>query len=127
MSLRLIERVEDWVEDGRVGDWLHPNYGPFPHFAAFYADDDWEYLSAVWRIGPKNHPHGWIALVEGPDEISCVLRSYYWRIEQRSPLLVSATMGKTRVVDMRVPKSGRPMRMIAKMSVLMLKQELFIE
>ena len=121
MPLRLIERITTWVEDGRIGDWLHPTHGPFPNFAAKYEDEDGAYISAVWIIGPRDEPRAWISIVEGPEEMHFVQLSYYWKILRRSPLLVSTRLSRSKVSDLRIPRGSKPMRIIAKRSVMLFK------
>ena len=126
-SLRISRVIGGWVEDGRVGDWLHPNYGPVPHFAAIYSDPSWDYLAAVWRLGAPGEAHPWVSVVEGPQELCCALRTYHWRVTSADPLLVSTNINRGHAADMHIPKDGRPLRMLAKMSVMLFRKEVLIE
>lgn len=122
MRLRLIEKITMWVEDGRIGDWLHPTHGPFPNFAARYKDEEGEYISAVWSIGTNDDP-SWASMVEGPSSIRAVPLSYHWRVTRSDPPTVSTKIHKYQIVDMKIPKGNSVMHMIAKMSIVLFKKE----
>jgi hypothetical protein len=123
--MKMIKEIKIWEEGNRIGDWLHPSYGPFPDFAAIYEDKKAKYISAVWKIGTEI-PNGWSCMVEGRltyknlDTFK-IARTYYWKIINRCPVKVHCKITKNYSIDYEI--NGDFIRNIAEMSINIFKRK----
>jgi hypothetical protein len=101
--MRLVRRITQWKEDARLGDWLHPSYGPFPDLALIFDDEEGSYLTATWQtLREKAGGLGrWISLVEGPEHLHAVVQSYSWKVVEKLPLELETRIRKNCALYMR--------------------------
>ncbi|MFW9801087.1 MAG: hypothetical protein ACFFFC_00420 [Candidatus Thorarchaeota archaeon] len=122
MKLNLIQVINTWKEDARIGDWLHPEYGPFPNFAALYEDEIGKYLVAVWCCNM-----GWVSMVEGEavnkyDNIFEIAHTYYWkRISDTLPVIINCFINDNNIINYIIKEN--PLKAIAKLSIVILREE----
>ena len=107
MKVRLIQVLRGFTEGGRF-DWLHPTHGPFPDFAAIYANE----TGAQFEVLSWDRSRNFVAAVCGPDNYHHGYpRSYLWWPGEGSSIWCRPNKGK--IYDAQIHHGSEQMRDLA--------------